>query len=408
VAPFETHIATGLAALALAAVMVGLTEMFGRAREEDWSAPAPAWLAVGAVALAGLAVAILLTRQWMPIGFAVTAAGACQIYGKRPVPALGWLAVVLALLASSGLFFNAPFSADAIGVTPIFNLLIVIIALPAGLLIWGGLALRGSGGRRPGELVIAFGLALAALFVALELRHFIAGGEIIGAPFGLIDMATQSMAALGFSIGLQLAARRSDVAVFRLASLAVGAIGIGAMALGLAVVFNPFLTNADLGEGRVFNLLLPAYLIPGLLAGLTGYLAPATRPKWYRIGYGVTGAVLLFIYVSLMVRHGFQGEKVGFLRTTSDAEIWSYSVAWLIMGGCALALGLIFRSLPLRAASAVLILLTVAKVFLIDMSALTGALRAFSFIGLGVSLMVIGRFYQRVLLRTGNRSDPNA
>ena len=116
----------------------------------------------------------------------------------------------------------------------------------------------------------------------------------------------------------------------------------------------------------------------------------------------------MFIYVSLMVRHGFQGEKVGFFRTTSDAEIWSYSVAWLIMGGCALGLGLIFRSLPLRAASAAVILLTVAKVFLIDMSALTGALRAFSFIGLGVSLMVIGRFYQRVLMRTGNRSDSSA
>lgn len=408
VAPFETHIATGLTALALAAVMVGLTEIFGRARPEDWSAPAPAWLAVGAVALAGLAVAILLTRQWMPVGFAVTAAGACQIHGKRPVPALGWLAVALALLASSGLYFNAPFAADAIGLTPVFNKLIVIIALPAVLLVWGGLALLGSGGRRPGELVIAFGLALAALFVALELRHFIAGGDIVGAPFGLIDMATQSMAALGFAVGLQLAARRSDAGVFQFASLVAGAVGIVAMALGLIVVFNPFLSNAALGEGRVFNLLLPGYLMPGLLAGLTGYLTPATRPKWYRIGYGATGAVLVFIYVSLMVRHGFQGEKVGFLRATSDAEIWSYSVAWLVMGGCVLALGLIFRSLPLRAASAGIILLTVAKVFLIDMSALTGALRAFSFIGLGVSLMAIGRFYQRVLLRTGNRTDTSA
>lgn len=403
IAPFETHVPTGLAALALSALMVGLTEKFGHARPDDWSAAAPAWLAVGAVALAGLAVAILLTRQWMPLGFAVTAAGACLIHGKRPVPALGWLAVVLAVLASSGLYFNAPFPADLIGSTPLFNKLVVIIALPAALLIWGGLALRGSGGRRPGELVIAFGLALAGLFVALELRHFIAGGDIAGAPFGLIDMATQSIAALGFSIGLQWAARRSDASVFPLASLVVGALGIAAMVIGLIAVFNPFLSQAAVGEGRVFNLLLPGYLVPGLLAALAGYLAPATRPGWYRIGYGATGAVLLFIYVSLMVRHGFQGEKVGFLRTTSDAEIWAYSVAWLIMGGCTLALGLVLRSLPLRAASAAVISLTVAKVFLIDMSALTGAMRAFSFIGLGVSLMVIGRFYQRVLLRTGNR-----
>lgn len=408
IAPFQTHIVIGLSALALAAAMVGLTEIFGRARPDDWSAPAPAWLAVGAVALAALAVAILLTRQWMPLGFAVTAAGACQIYGKRPVPALGWLAVGLALLACTGLFFNAPFSADTIGATPLFNWLIVITGLPAALLVWGGLALCASGGRRAGETVIAFGLSLTGLFVALELRHFIAGGDIIGAPFGLIDMATQSIAALSFSVGLQLAARRSDAGVFRIASLAVGAIGIGAMAFGLVIVFNPFVTHVAVGDGRVFNLLLPGYLVPGVLAALTAYLAPATRPAWFRFGYGVVGAVLLFFYVSLMVRHGFQGEKIGFLRAASDGEIWSYSVAWLLMGGTALALGLVLRSLPLRAASAVVILLTVGKVFLIDMSALTGALRAFSFIGLGVSLMVIGRFYQRVLLRTGNRADTSA
>jgi hypothetical protein len=38
------------------------------------------------------------------------------------------------------------------------------------------------------------------------------------------------------------------------------------------------------------------------------------------------------------------------------------------------------------------------------MSALTGAYRAFSFIGLGLSLLAIGRFYQHILL--GGRSGP--
>ncbi|WP_417423436.1 DUF2339 domain-containing protein [Hoeflea sp.] len=403
VAPFETHVATGLAALALAAVIVALTEIFTRARPDDWSAPAPAWLAVGAVALTGLAIGILLTRQWMPLGFAVTVAGACMVYRVRPVPALGWLSVVLALLATSGLLFNAPFAADQIGITPIFNKLILITGVPAVLLIWGGIALRAAGGRRPGELVIAFGLSLLALFVALELRHLLAGGDILGAPFGLIDMATQSIAALGFSIGLQLAARRGNADVFGFASLVAGAIGIVAMALGLVLAFNPFLAGDPVGEGHVFNLLLPGYLVTGLLAVLTAYMSPPTRPRWYRYGYGGVGAVLLFIYATLMTRHGFQGGDVRFFRATSDAEIWSYSVVWLAMGGGVLALGLMLKSVPLRAASAAIILLTVAKVFLIDMSALTGVLRAFSFIGLGGSLLVIGRFYQRILQRTGNR-----
>ena len=69
------------------------------------------------------------------------------------------------------------------------------------------------------------------------------------------------------------------------------------------------------------------------------------------------------------------------------------------MGAVLLAIGLKLKSLPIRMASGLLIALTVFKVFLLDMSALTGVLRAFSFIGLGLSLIVIGRFYQRILTR---------
>ena len=45
------------------------------------------------------------------------------------------------------------------------------------------------------------------------------------------------------------------------------------------------------------------------------------------------------------------------------------------------------------------VMLTVAKVFLIDMAGLTGVWRAFSFIGLGLVLVGIGYLYQRLLFR---------
>ena len=41
---------------------------------------------------------------------------------------------------------------------------------------------------------------------------------------------------------------------------------------------------------------------------------------------------------------------------------------------------------------------TVLKVFLIDMSDLTGIYQALSFLGLGAVLMGIGWFYQRLLI----------
>ena len=52
-----------------------------------------------------------------------------------------------------------------------------------------------------------------------------------------------------------------------------------------------------------------------------------------------------------------------------------------------------------RAASGLVIAVVVFKVFLFDMAALTGALRAASFLGLGAVLIVIGRLYQRLLMR---------
>ncbi len=84
---------------------------------------------------------------------------------------------------------------------------------------------------------------------------------------------------------------------------------------------------------------------------------------------------------------------------TFDAEQYTYSVAWLVFGVILLAIGLLLPSQRARLASAVMIGITVLKVFLIDMSNLTGAYRAFSFIGLGLVLVAIGWLYQRILFR---------
>jgi len=100
-----------------------------------------------------------------------------------------------------------------------------------------------------------------------------------------------------------------------------------------------------------------------------------------------------------MLRHYFQGEIVDLLQPTSDLEFWLYSPLWLALGAIILTIGLRLNSQPVRLASAFLICLTIVKVFLLDMASLEGILRAASFIGLGISLIVIGRFYQRILAR---------
>ena len=51
-----------------------------------------------------------------------------------------------------------------------------------------------------------------------------------------------------------------------------------------------------------------------------------------------------------------------------------------------------------------LTILIIAKVFLWDMSGLTGLYRVASFLGLGLSLVAIGFFYQRYMF--GDRANP--
>ena len=81
----------------------------------------------------------------------------------------------------------------------------------------------------------------------------------------------------------------------------------------------------------------------------------------------------------------------------TDAEGYTYSAVWLAFGVVLLIVGIFLRSQPVRLCSAAVVLLTVGKVFLIDMAGLTGVWRALSFIGLGLVLVGIGYLYQRLL-----------
>jgi uncharacterized membrane protein len=61
-----------------------------------------------------------------------------------------------------------------------------------------------------------------------------------------------------------------------------------------------------------------------------------------------------------------------------------------------------------RIASAAVVVLTVLKVFFVDMSDLTGLWQALSVLGLGIVLLGIGWFYQRLLFPRRLQPSPTA
>jgi len=81
-----------------------------------------------------------------------------------------------------------------------------------------------------------------------------------------------------------------------------------------------------------------------------------------------------------------------------DSELYAYSAVWLVYALSLLAAALWTRIAALRYASLALLVLTVVKVFLIDMSALAGLYRVASFFGLGLALVGIGYLYQHYVL----------
>jgi uncharacterized membrane protein len=61
-----------------------------------------------------------------------------------------------------------------------------------------------------------------------------------------------------------------------------------------------------------------------------------------------------------------------------------------------------------RIASAAVVVLTVLKVFFVDMRDLTGLWQALSVLGLGIVLLGIGWFYQRLLFPRRLQPSPSA
>jgi uncharacterized membrane protein len=132
-----------------------------------------------------------------------------------------------------------------------------------------------------------------------------------------------------------------------------------------------------------------------VLAAALALVTRGLRPYAHSVTAAITSVTLALLYLSLEVRRFFHGPVL--IGVTSDAEQYTYSAVWLGFGVALLFLGVLLRARSVRFASAAVVVLTVLKVFLFDMSNLTGIYQALSFLGLGFVLIGIGWFYQRLL-----------
>src|SRR4029453_7428751 len=108
--------------------------------------------------------------------------------------------------------------------------------------------------------------------------------------------------------------------VFRVASYAFAMVAFLTAVIGLGIVENPYFRSAPIIGGWVINDLIPAYLLPALMALYLARISRGVRPRWYTVVAAVTSFLLAFLYVTLNVRHLFHEGSIRFLLGTSDME----------------------------------------------------------------------------------------
>ena len=395
IANLEPSIPFAASALLLSVLYALATEQLDKRALRPGLAAAGALFATGAVAALALALTMALEKGWLTVALALMVAGIAWVADKRPLPALRMLAAAVAVLVMARIAWEPRIVGPDVGTTPIFNWLLYGYGISAAAFAVGGHLLRRRADDGPARTIDSGAIVLTVLLAFSEIRHFIYRGDIYRNSTGLAELALQVSVGLAMTIGLERLRLHTRSLVHDVGALVVAALTLMAIVLGLAVSKNPLLTGEPVG-GSFVNLILLGYGLPAVLAAALALQTRGVRPRFYSATAAVTAVALALAYLSLEARTLYHGEVLS-VGPTSNAEQYTYSAVWLAFGVALLVVGVLLRSQPVRFASAAVVILTVLKVFLVDMHDLTGIYQGLSFIGLGVVLLGIGWLYQRLL-----------
>ncbi|MBB4284524.1 DUF2339 domain-containing protein [Roseospira goensis] len=366
--------------------------------------------AVGVLAAVAIAAALALEQAWLTVALSLTVPAVAWVEGRLGlgrVPGLRGAALVMAALVLVRLVLN-PYVLDyPIAAGGVATWLLYGYGVPALAFAW---AARAFLSRADGRVVMVLeggAVALAVLLVSLQVRHLMAGPGLAGGPVTAAEWAAHVNAWLLGAVLLQgwrSADARIDRPAIRGAEIVLAGGAALAVLVGPVTTGNPVLTGDPVGSWPLINLLLPLYGTPAALLG--GWAARAPAGSWPRRVGAPVAVGLLGLWLTLCVRHGFAGSDLS-AAPVADAELYAYSVLWLLFAVALLGAGARLGQAAMRRAGLGLLLAVTLKVFLVDMAQLTGLWRALSFLGLGAALVGLGAL-TRALERRGHGGGAGA
>lgn len=375
-----------LQVIALAALMVGLALAFARADAGDMRRTA--YMVLAALSLIALALFLTLTEGALTLALAALVVVAAALDRRFRLPEMGFF-LQAGVIALSYRLVVDPGLGWAVNRAALWEVVAAYggatAAMAAALRLLGGLDRRGARVFLDSALA-----AYAALFLNVLISRWLTRG--VSGDWILAHWAL-TLNALPWLILMLVQLYRLQLGgALRWLRWAIAAVAaaIGFGGLGLAVSLgNPLFGGFGGREWLVYgppvaDTLLVAYALPGLLlvaaVGRLGHLPRLLR--WALFGVGVA---LVTLYAGLEIRRLIRGTDLAVPGVT-QGELYAYTVALMAVGAGLLYQAIARRSQMLRRAAMAVIALTIAKVFLIDISGLSGLTRVFSFLALGLSL----------------------
>jgi uncharacterized membrane protein len=366
--------------IGLAGVMVVLAQRFAQRYATDHAAAA--YFTLAAMTLISLALILILTSAALTLALAVMVLAATLLDRRFNLPALSVFVIIGAgtigwrLVIDPGVFW----AWDA----PLWEVAATYTATL--LLLWASriLLLTSPRKRTFGVVDGAFWSlsgVFATILISRGIDHYFPGKDDSHAIVSLIAMVWLISAA-----NQLWRLKYNELPRWVRVTWAILYAIPGFAALAAVVTFlNPLFNSWEPVFGPyLFDSLLVAYAIPALFfLSLTTWFKHL--PNWLRTIFAGLGISMATLYVGLEIRRIWRGDNLSVAGTT-DPELYTYTVVMLLAATALLFYSFYRHNTLLRKIALAGIGLTVAKVFLIDVSGLTGLTRVFSFLVLGLSL----------------------
>lgn len=406
----------GYIAMALALASLAMTKaIFSRFHHEQAiTQRLLATYALATTAFVSLSLCIEVPREFLSIAFALQILAVSAIGTRANIHALRWLAFGLLLcfgliilpqllmLSQVAIYSVSEIEWNVQNSIPMLKWPFFQLGFPALLFAGTSYFLRNRSDDWIVRLFEVSAIILLGIMGYYLARHaFHTPQEILFVKAGFTERGVITAVLFLFGLACLVFGRYFSRIAISKSGLVLCAIALFRTAYFDLFLYNPIMSEQDVGTMPILNSLVITYAAPAaFIAALNRELVALGYQQLIKFT-GVFMLVLAFAFISFEVSQFYHGTQLGSGEVT-NAEIYTYSVVWLLFGICLLLIGTLKKDKMIRVASLVVIILSVGKVFLYDADELTGLYRVFSFLGLGICLLGLSYFYTRFVF-TGTK-----